>query len=117
MLRPSKPVPVDVVLVQNDAIFFADAKRIVEHAAVRRLPAIYGAREFPLAGGLASYGANLIAMYRQLASYIDPILRGAKPGDLPVTQPAKFELVVNAGTLKALGLALPPSFVDVEIIQ
>ena len=111
-LRPSAPMAADILLVQNDAIFFADAKRVVEHAAARRLPAIYGAREFPLAGGFASYGANLVAMYRQLASYIDPILRGAKPGDLPVTQPAKFEFVVNARTAKSLGLALAPSFLS-----
>ena len=119
VLRPGAPVPTDVLVVQNDAIFFADAKRVVEHAAARRLPAMYGAREFPLAGGLASYGTNLLAMYRQLAGYVDPILRGVKPGDLPVTQPAKFELVVNAKTVKMLNLTLTPSFLmrADEVIQ
>lgn len=99
----------DFLVVQNDAFFFSEIKRIVGLAAAHRLPAIYGAREFPVAGGLVSYGANLPATYAELGNYIDKILRGAKPGDLPVTQPTKFELIVNATTAKALGLALAPS--------
>ena len=111
-LRLPAPVPVDILVVQNDVIFFVEAKRILGHVASRRLPAAYGAREFPLDGGLVSYGANLVALYRQLASYIDSILRGVKAGDLPVAQAATFELVVNAKTAKALGLALSPSFLS-----
>jgi len=102
--------PPDFLVVQNDAFYFSEIKRVVELAAAHRLPAIYGAREFPAAGGLVSYGANLPATYGELGNYIDKILRGAKPGDLPVTQPTKFELVVNVRTAKALGLALVPSF-------
>lgn len=102
--------PPDALVVQNDAFYFSEMKRIVDLAAVHRLPAIYGTREFSVSGGLVSYGANLPATYAQLGNYIDKILRGAKPGDLPVTQPTKFELVVNLRTAKALGLALAPSF-------
>jgi len=102
--------PPDVLVVQNDAYFHSEMKRLVELAAAHRLPAIHGAREFPAAGALVSYGANLSATYAQLGDYIDRILRGAKPGDLPVAQPTKFELVVNVRTAKSLGLALPHSF-------
>jgi len=108
LVRAMTPRP-DALLVQNDAYIFSELQRIVALAWTLRLPAVYGAREFPLAGGLASYGASLPAVYAQLASYIDRILRGARPADLPVTEPAKFELVVNARTARALGVALPPS--------
>lgn len=108
-MRAMAPRP-DFLVIQNDAYFFSEPRRIVELAAAHRLPAMYGAREFPLGGGLVSYGANLPATYAALANYIDKILRGAKPGDLPVTQPTKFELVLNATTAKRLGLALGPSF-------
>ena len=73
-----------------------------------RLPAIYGFREFPEAGGLVSYGASLRQEHRDAARYIDKILKGTKPGDLPVEQPTTFELVVNLKTAKALGLDVPP---------
>ena len=109
LLRAMAPPP-DLLVVQNDAYFYPEMKRLVELAAAHRLPAIHGAREYPVAGALVSYGANLPATYAQLGDYIDRILRGAKPGDLPVAQPTKFELVVNARTAKSLGLALPPSF-------
>jgi putative ABC transport system substrate-binding protein len=75
-----------------------------------RLPAIYPFRVFPEAGGLVSYGNNLVDQYGQAAAYVDRILRGEKPGDLPVQAPTKFELVVNLKTAKALGLPIPESF-------
>ena len=86
-----------------------EVRRILDFTATHRVPAIYGAREFPKAGGLISYGTNLPVLYRQLATYVDRILRGARPGDLPVEQPTKFELVINFKTAKALGLTIPPS--------
>jgi len=83
--------------------------RIVEFAERRRLPAIYEAREFVEAGGLASYGPSFMAIQRRAAEYIDRIFKGAKPGDIPVEQPTKFELLFNLKTAKAIGLTLPPS--------
>jgi putative ABC transport system substrate-binding protein len=90
-------------------MFFVHRTRIVELAAQSRLPAIYGAKESAEAGGLMSYGPNLRESYRRAATYVDKILKGAKPGDLPIEQPTKFEFVVNLKTAKALGLTIPPS--------
>ena len=100
---------VDVLLVGSDPMLFAQRGRIVTLAAQARLPAIYEWREFAEAGGLMSYGANLAALYRHAATYVDKILKGAKPADLPVEQPTKFELVVNLKTARALGLTIPQS--------
>jgi len=97
------------LIVLNDPMLFAQRGRIVELAAKSRLPAAYEWREFVEAGGLMSYGTNIADMYRRLATYVDKILRGAKPADLPVEQPTKFELVVNLRTAKALGLTIPQS--------
>jgi putative ABC transport system substrate-binding protein len=83
--------------------------RIVELAAKGRLPAIYGFREFVDSGGLMAYGSNVPALYRRAATYVDKILKGAKPGDLPVEQATQFELVINLKTAKALGLTIPQS--------
>ena len=83
----------------------AIAKLAVQH----RLPAIFEVREFPVAGGLLSYGPSIIDATRRMAHYVDRILKGAKPGDLPVEQPTKYELVINLKTAKALGLTIPPS--------
>jgi putative ABC transport system substrate-binding protein len=85
---------------------------IVELAAKHRLPAIYGGREFVNAGGLIAYGVSYPHLYHRAASYVDKILKGAKPADLPVEQPTKFELVINLKTAKALSLTIPPSLLQ-----
>ena len=84
-------------------------KRIVEQAAEQRLPTMYGWREFVDEGGLMSYGANVPVMVRKAASYVDRIIKGEKPGDLPIEQPARLELIVNLKTAKTLGLEIPPA--------
>ena len=100
---------VQAVTVFQDGMFLAHGDRIIGLAARSRTPAMYGATELARAGGLMGYGVNLPDMYRRGASFVDRILRGAKPGDLPVEQPTKFELVINLKTAKALGLAIPQS--------
>jgi putative ABC transport system substrate-binding protein len=97
----------EAVLVMSDPMFFAERERIVELAAKRRLPGIFEWREFAEVGGLLSYGANIADQYRRLATYVDKILKGAKPGDLPIEQPTKFELAINLKTAKALRVAIP----------
>ena len=89
--------------------FLREHRRLVDLAAENRLPAVYTSREFVDAGGLMSYGANLADLNRRAATYVDKILKGAKPGDLAVEQPTKFELVINLKTAKALGLTIPQS--------
>jgi putative ABC transport system substrate-binding protein len=84
-------------------------RHIVELAKQYRLPAVYAAREFVETGGLMCYGVSYPDMYSQAAIYVDKILKGAKPADLPVAEPTKFELVINLKTAKALGLTIPPS--------
>jgi putative ABC transport system substrate-binding protein len=90
-------------------LFFREQRRLVDLATRYRLPTVYPSREFVDAGGLMSYGANLTDSCRRAATYVDKILKGAKPADLPVEQPTKFELVINIKTAKALGLTIPPS--------
>ena len=97
------------LIVIGDPLLGTHAKRIVELSTRNRLPAIYWSREFPDAGGLMSYGTNFADLWRRAATYVDKILKGAKPGDLPVEQPTKFELVINLKTAKALGLTIPHS--------
>jgi ABC-type uncharacterized transport system substrate-binding protein len=87
-------------------------QRIVDFAAQRRLPAIYESREFVDAGGLVSYGPSLPALQRRVADYVNMIFKGAKPGDLPVEQPTKFELVINLKTARELGLTIPPTVLE-----
>ena len=86
-----------------------ERKHIAELAMKRKLPAIYDDQEFIEAGGLMSYGTNLADSYRRAASYVDKILKGAKPADLPVEQPTRFELVINMKAAKALGIKIPNS--------
>ncbi len=107
------------LIVTADPLHQLHVGRIIEFAARRRLPAMYLLRENVEAGGLMSYGASLLDLYRRAATYVDKILRGAKPGDLPVEQPTKFELVINLKTAKALGLKIPQSVLSRadEVIQ
>jgi putative tryptophan/tyrosine transport system substrate-binding protein len=99
----------DCVIGDTDSLLISQRKRIVEYAAVHRLPAVYGVREFVDDGGLISYGSDTFELARLAAGYVDEILKGAKPADLPVQQPTKFQLVINLKTAKALGLTIPPS--------
>jgi putative tryptophan/tyrosine transport system substrate-binding protein len=94
-------------LVLSDPFTFSQRARIVEFAAEHRLPAIYESSDFVDAGGLMSFGPNISNLYRGAAVYVDKILKGAKPGDLPIEQPTKFELVLNMKTAKALGISFP----------
>jgi putative ABC transport system substrate-binding protein len=99
----------DAVLVFASSMLFTERRRIVEFAVRHRLPSMAMAREFAELGGLIAYGASISDLHRQAATYVDKILKGAKPSDLPVEQPTKFELVINLKTAKALGLTVPPS--------
>jgi putative ABC transport system substrate-binding protein len=97
------------VVVATDPLILGPRSQVVLLAARSRLPVMYGLREFAEAGGLMSYGPNVAAQFRRAAVYVDKILKGAKPADLPVEQPTTFELVINLKTAKALGLTIPPS--------
>jgi putative tryptophan/tyrosine transport system substrate-binding protein len=97
------------IIVSSDPLTYELRRPIAEIAAKSRLAAMYGHRDHPEVGGLMSYGASRRAMYRRAAEYVDKILKGALPGDLPVEQPTKFELVINRNTAKALRLTIPPS--------
>jgi putative tryptophan/tyrosine transport system substrate-binding protein len=97
------------LLVVSDGMFFVHRARVAGSAAKSRLPAMYGRREFVDVGGLMSYAPSHGDNLRRAASYVDKIFKGAKPTDLPVEQPTKFELVINLKTAKALGLTIPPS--------
>ncbi len=107
------------LLVLTDAMFIGQRRRIVDLAAASRLPAMYHQREFVDAGGLISYGASVSDLLRRAATHVDKILKGAKPADLPVEQPTKFEFIINLKTAKALGLTIPQSVLvrADEIIQ
>jgi len=99
---------VGALLVVADGLFLLHRTRLADLAARSRLPAAYGFRESVEAGGLMSYGPSQRDLFRRSATYVDKILKGAKPGDLPVEQPTKFELVINMKTAKALGLTIRP---------
>jgi len=110
---------VGALLVVADSMFNLHRTRLADLAARNRLPAAYGTRDNVEAGGLMSYGPSLRDLFRRGATYVDKILKGAKPGDLPVEQPTKFELVINLKTAKALGLTIPQSLLQRadEVIQ
>ncbi|HET7253690.1 MAG TPA: ABC transporter substrate-binding protein [Xanthobacteraceae bacterium] len=100
---------VDALVIGADGLIQTHRQAIVDLVAHNRLPAVYPAREFVEAGGLAAYGVNYPDLYLRFASFVDKIFKGEKPGDLPVEQPTKFELVINAKTAKTLGLTIPPT--------
>jgi ABC-type uncharacterized transport system substrate-binding protein len=99
----------EALITVEDPLTFSHRKRIADFTAEQQLPSLHGVREFVAAGGLMSYGASLADLFRRAAGYVDKILGGAKPADLPVQQPSKFELVINLKTAKALGLTVPPT--------
>jgi putative ABC transport system substrate-binding protein len=107
--RAATAARAEALLVLPDPMIIGNLNRIADFATKYKLPAIFEQREFVEAGGLMSYGANSPAIYRRAAYFVDKILKGAKPADLPVEQPTKFELVINATSAKALGLTIPPS--------
>ena len=98
--------------VLPSSMFLSERRRLADLAAKNRLPAAYPQREFVHAGGLMSYGPNVADLFRRAAIYVDKILKGAKPADLPIEQPTKFELVINLKTAKALGLTIPQSLLQ-----
>jgi putative ABC transport system substrate-binding protein len=107
------------LIVLTDPILFSQRKRIVELANKSRLPAIYFFPGFVKEGGLMSYGPSDIDLFRRSAAYVDRILKGARPSDLPVEQPTRFDLVINLKTATALGLAVPPTLLALadEIVE
>jgi putative ABC transport system substrate-binding protein len=109
----------NAVLVLAAGVLFPQAQRVAELAAKNRLPAMYELRQYVDAGGLISYGANINGIWRQAAGFVDKILKGAKPGDLPIEQPRKLELIINLKTAKALRLTIPQSLLvrADEVIQ
>ncbi len=100
---------VEALIVLGDPMFGTHRRRISELAVQSQLPSTYGMRDYVEAGGLMSYGTNFEDLYRRAATYVDKILKGAKPADLPIEQPMKFELVINLKTAHALGLTIPPT--------
>jgi putative tryptophan/tyrosine transport system substrate-binding protein len=114
-----KKEPVQALIVVTDAILYSQRSQILDLVAGNRLPAMYPYREFPEAGGLISYAPSDRDLFRRAASYVDRILKGANPGDLPVEQPTKFELVINLMTAKVLGLDVPAKLLALadEVIE
>ena len=100
---------IGALIVEENSLTYAERNRIIEITAAHGLPAIYGYRDYVVSGGLISYGANLPELMHRAMVYIDKILKGAKPSDLPVEQPTKFELVINLKTAKVLGINIPQS--------
>jgi putative ABC transport system substrate-binding protein len=107
------------LLVLSDPAYIPHMARLTDLANQRRLPAMYIIREYAMAGGLMSYGTSFVPLFRRAADYVDRILKGAKPADLPVEQPTKFEFVINLKTAKALGLDLPARLLAIadEVIE
>jgi putative ABC transport system substrate-binding protein len=115
----AKRARAEALIVCASGFFTAHRKRLIDLAGQHRLAAIYEHRDFATAGGLMSYGRSIVEMYRSAATFVDKILKGAKPADLPVEQPTKFELVINLKTAKTLGLTIPPALLSRadEVIQ
>ena len=101
-------VQAGALMMMMDPVYTPHAGRITDLANKRRLPAMYGLREYAAAGGLMAYGPNFADLYRRAADYVDKLLKGAKPADLPIKQPTKFDFVINLRTAKALGLTISP---------
>jgi len=110
--QTAKQKQVGAIMTMTTRAFFAERKRIVELAGKYRLPAIYNQKEFVDEGGLMSYGVDYTDLYRRAAVYVDKILKGAKPADLPVQQATKFEFVINLKAAKQIGLTLSPEFLS-----
>ncbi len=107
--RSSTKSRADAIVIGASGFFNTHQSRIVELAAKHRLPGMYIEQEFVLAGGLMTYATSIPDLYRRAATYVDKILKGAKPGDLPVEQPTKFELIINLKAAKQIGLTIPPN--------
>ena len=105
----NKQRPDGLYVPGGGSLINSNLERIARLALKNRLPSVYQSKEAVDAGGLMSYGADLADSYRRVATYVDKILKGAKPGDLPVEQPTKFELVINLKTAKQIGLTIPPN--------
>jgi putative tryptophan/tyrosine transport system substrate-binding protein len=99
----------NALIIPTSPVFYRDRQWLADLALRHRMASIFGLREWVEAGGLLSYGASFRAMFRRAADYIDKIVKGAKPGDLPVEQPNKFDLAVNLKTAKAIDFAVPPA--------
>ena len=110
---------VGALLVGPSPMFFGERRRLADLAVEHRLPTVFTLGEYTQAGGLVAYGPHYPDLFRRAASFVDKILKGAKPADLPIQQPTKFELVINLKTAKALGLTIPPTllFQADEVIQ
>jgi putative tryptophan/tyrosine transport system substrate-binding protein len=109
--RDARKGRADAVLVLGGAVFASERTQVADLAVKSRLPAIYRTPEFVEAGGLMTYSASITDLFRRAATYVDKILKGAKPADLPVEQPKKFEFVVNLKAAKQIGLTIPPNVV------
>ena len=110
---------VDAIVIMPSPVLFENLKRIADFALQNRLPTTFHLREFAYLGGLISYGVDRSDLFRRAATYVDKILKGARPADLPIEQPTKFELVINLRTAKALGLTIPPNLLGIadEVIK
>ena len=108
-IQAASKVRPDAVITLSSAVLISHRKQLIEFAAKNRLPAMFGAKEFVDEGGLMSYSTNIPDLYRRAATYVDKILKGAKPADLPIEQPTKFELVINLKTAKQISLTIPPN--------